>query len=326
MAFTDIPNVESFQTYLDIAFNNGKKAATSARQLKIDDKLRKSRHIERARIEAMGKSLISSLDMLLSRFPQIDDLAPFYLELIKATLDYDKFKQSLGALTWAKQQIKHVLAQTKQHLKATEGNMAPIRRSFSGRASSILKQIAEHFDYLEQCRKKLRSFPSLKTGRKTIVIAGAPNVGKSTLLALLTGSNPDTASYPFTTKELNLGYDPNGNQYIDTPGLLDRPLEERNTIELHGILALKYLATLIVFIIDPTENCGYTLKQQEHILSDIKQRFPQPVLIVSNKADTGQVYDKALAVSAKTQEGIAALKEQINEALAQMQDKTAPPA
>lgn len=315
MAFTDIPKIEDFQTYLDIAFRNGKSAATSARQLKIQDKLKKSRHIERIRIEAMGRSLINTFDTLQKRFPQLDDLAPFYHELVKCTLDYDEFKKSLGAITWAKQQFKRILDEHKKRLSRAEGGIVAIRKSFSGRVSSIAKQIKPNLDFLEKARKTLKTFPSLKTGRSTIVIAGAPNVGKSTLLAMLTGSTPETATYPFTTKTLNLGYDPDGNQYIDTPGLLDRPINERNTIEQHSILALKHLASLIIFIIDPTELCGYTIPEQQHLLNDIKKQFPQPVLLVSNKADTGATYKNALPVSAKTGQGIDQLKQEIISAL-----------
>ena len=41
-------------------------------------------------------------------------------------------------------------------------------------------------------------------------------------------------------------------QVIDTPGLLDRNPEERNTIELQAITALAYLNSAIIFILDPT--------------------------------------------------------------------------
>lgn len=322
MAFNDIPKIEDYQTYLDIAFKNGKNAATSARQERIQDKLKKSRHIEKIRVEAMARSLINTFDTMQKRFPQLDDLAPFYQELIKCTLDYDELKKSLGAITWTKQQIKRVLDEHKKRFARAEGGIVAIRKSFSGRVSSIVEQIKPNLDYLEKARKTLKTFPSLKTGRTTIVIAGAPNVGKSTLLAVLTGSNPETAAYPFTTKNLNLGYDADGNQYIDTPGLLDRPIAERNTIEQHSILALKHLASVIIFIIDPSESCGYPLPEQQHLYNDIKKRFPQPILLVSNKADTGQTYKNALAVSATTGQGIPELKEKITAALSQQASTT----
>ena len=314
VAFNEIPKVERVETYLDIAFNNATKATDAARSVEMGDKLRKSKHVEKIRIETIAKSLCSSLDLLLTRFPQIDDLAPFYYELLCATIDYGTFKQSLGAVLWAKHQIKSFeriylgqLSRVKEFplINAT-------RRAFYGRSTSVLKQIKKNLEFLEQCRKTMRRYPALKTGRVTIVIAGSPNVGKSSILARLTGSAPKTAPYPFTTQDLNLGYDEDGVQYIDTPGLLDRPLDERNPIELHAILALKHLASAIVFVIDPTETCGYTIKEQRNLLLDIKKRFELPMIVVSNKVDTGEKFEKSILVSAKTGEGIPELKRAIS--------------
>ena len=191
------------------------------------------------------------------------------------------------------------------------GQINKMRRAFSGRISSIMKQIRSNLAYLEQSRRIMKGYPSLKTKVNTIVIAGAPNVGKSTLLAILTGSKPQTATYPFTTKQLNLGYDAKGNQYVDTPGLLDRPLEKRNQIERQAVLALKHLAKVIVFVIDPTEACGYTVPEQQNLLTEIKKSFTQPVIVVSNKADTGAKFKHAIEISAKEGTGIEKLKKEI---------------
>jgi nucleolar GTP-binding protein len=49
-------------------------------------------------------------------------------------------------------------------------------------------------------------------------------------------------------------------QVIDSPGVLDRALEQRNTIEMQSITALAHLNSLIVFIIDISETCGYTIE------------------------------------------------------------------
>ena len=50
--------------------------------------------------------------------------------------------------------------------------------------------------------------------------------------------------YAFTTKSLFVGHTDYKYlrwQVIDTPGILDRPLEERNTIEMQVSLPLFYL-------------------------------------------------------------------------------------
>ena len=49
---------------------------------------------------------------------------------------------------------------------------------------------------------------------------------------------------------------------IDTPGILDHSLEERNTIEMQAITALAHLKAAVLYFTDMSEQCGYTLPQQ----------------------------------------------------------------
>ena len=38
---------------------------------------------------------------------------------------------------------------------------------------------------------------------------------------------------------------------VDTPGLLDRPMVERNNIEMQAIAALENIGDVLLFLIDP---------------------------------------------------------------------------
>ncbi len=158
--------------------------------------------------------------------------------------------------------------------------------------------------------KTIRNFPTIKKGF-TVAIAGMPNVGKSSLLRQLTSSTPEIRPYPFTTKSILVGYIEKGHrrlQVIDTPGILDRPIEERNPIEKQAVLALRELADLILFVFDPTETCGYTLDSQIELYAEIKENFKN-VVPVLNKMDMAEesviksiadgIGKKALKCSAK---------------------------
>lgn len=52
---------------------------------------------------------------------------------------------------------------------------------------------------------------------------------------------------------------------IDTPGILDHSLEERNTIEMQAITALAHLRAAVLYVMDVSEQCGYNLGQQVYI-------------------------------------------------------------
>jgi nucleolar GTP-binding protein len=151
------------------------------------------------------------------------------------------------------------------------------------------------------------------------VIAGYPNVGKSSLLRCLSAARPKIAQYPFTTKEIFVGHIERKKrhileryQLIDTPGLLDRPLSKRNDIEKQAVAALTHLADIIIFITDPTETCGYSLMDQSHLLSQLKKMFTDSTfIIVENKSDLKHSNTNNLKVSCQTGEGIDELIEKI---------------
>lgn len=105
----------------------------------------------------------------------------------------------------------------------------------------------------------------------------------------VTRADVEVQPYAFTTKSLFVGHTDHKYlrwQVIDTPGVLDRPLEERNTIEMQSITALAHLRAAVLYIIDISEQCGYSITQQVALFHSIKPLFAnKPVLIVMNKTD-----------------------------------------
>lgn len=51
-------------------------------------------------------------------------------------------------------------------------------------------------------------------------------------------------------------------QVIDTPGILDRPLEERNVIEMQAISALAQLHSSVLYFMDLSGECGHPISEQ----------------------------------------------------------------
>ncbi|MBI2134136.1 50S ribosome-binding GTPase [Candidatus Woesearchaeota archaeon] len=293
MNFQTLQKVEKSQFYLDVAIRKGKKEAQKIRESIKGDRLKKTVIIESERIKAVGRVLHGELSSIVRNFPKVDELDDFYKELVKCTIDYNKLKKSFGAVNWADQQSERLGRIYYGKIRASKDVKAVYthKNSYYGRVSSTVNQIKDELEFLESARKILKRFPSIKTGLTTIVIAGFPNVGKTTLLRSITGSEPEIAPYPFTTQGLMIGYaNINGKkvQFIDTPGLLDRPLEKRNRIELQSMLALKYLADAIIFVIDPTETCGYDVDEQLQLLEDVRKNFKIKVTIAINKHDISE--------------------------------------
>ena len=66
-------------------------------------------------------------------------------------------------------------------------------------------------------------------------------------------------------------------QVIDTPGILDQPLEDRNTIEMLSITALAHLRAAIVYVMDISEQCGESIESQLNLFNNIKPLFANKV-------------------------------------------------
>eukprot|EP00121_Abeoforma_whisleri_P009161 Awhi_evm1s8418 len=79
---------------------------------------------------------------------------------------------------------------------------------------------------------------------------------------------------------------------MDTPGILDHELEQRNTIEMQAITALAYLKACVLYIMDVSEECGHTITEQISLFNSIKVLFQnKPVVLVLNKIDLVRVED-----------------------------------
>lgn len=161
--------------------------------------------------------------------------------------------------------------------------------------ATICKRLKDPLVYLEQVRQHLGRLPSIDPNTRTLLICGYPNVGKSSFLKSVTRADVDVQPYAFTTKSLFVGhfdYKYLRFQAIDTPGILDHPLEEMNTIEMQSITAIAHLRSAILYFMDLSEQCGYSVSAQMALFNSIKPLFANKlVFIVINKTDVTKPED-----------------------------------
>ncbi|MEM0379505.1 MAG: GTPase [Nanopusillaceae archaeon] len=225
---------------------------------------------------------------LINLFPK-KNTNKFYLELLDLYIPIEKVFEAKRRLIFIRKKINEFYRNYKLKVKVYK-NKEDIRRlnkEFYGRVFSLLKRNKKYFNIVETIKEFYRNMPRIKD-LPTVVITGLPNVGKSTLLKKLTGSEPEISNYPFTTKDIMIGYikTPYSDiQVLDVPGILDREITKMNEIEKRAILALKYLANIIVFVIDVTETCGYKIEEQENVLRRILKLFKAKTYLYFSKAD-----------------------------------------
>jgi nucleolar GTP-binding protein len=287
--FANVPTIMTAEEIIDFAHNRSTKVSmkSSLRMKRVD----RSRIREVSRLQEFTRQVKIKLRDSVEQFPSIDRLHPFYSELVEILVGRDRLKQALGAVYNCIPPIDEIADKHLQALKLSDDfrQMKKTRRAAKGRISSILRATAENLDFIIEAKKTLSKLPGIAPDSPTIVCAGFPNVGKSTLVREVSTAEPEVAYYPFTTKSVIIGHlriRDNSVQVVDTPGVLDRPMAERNEIEREAIAALKYLAHVIIFMIDPSETCGWTLEQQLNLLKEVRRMFPlNPLLVVLNKVD-----------------------------------------
>ncbi|MHB8604297.1 MAG: NOG1 family protein [Thermoplasmatota archaeon] len=305
-SLSKIPTVMNAQQILDKAFRRAAKV-TVQHHLPFE----KLRTTEVGRMHSAQNTIDAVLTRYVHAFPSFDGLPSFYQELANLIVDLDRTKKALGALDWAR---RIVVERGEEAATAMRHSHNPIvirheKSKAYGRISSVLKQVDKDLKHLESARMELRRLPTIDTDLPTIVVAGYPNVGKSSLIRIVSTGKPKVANYPFTTKGVEVGFFEKRRvryQIIDTPGLLDRALDERNHIELQAVLALEHLAQVIVFLLDPSEHCGFPMKDQLALLASVQKAFPDtPLLIAENKSDLKRLGEKGrFVISTETREGV----------------------
>jgi nucleolar GTP-binding protein len=305
-----LPTVLFHDEIMDKAFHKASKVPENDR---IRSRLKRKKQHVTAKIDSVGDVVTSTLGNYVSSFPSLNQVHKFEAELIDLVVGSDKLKKSLGAVDWARKSIRSLHKEALKRVKNVRydkdySDLEAARRMFYGRVTSVLEQIANELKFLNSAREKLKRLPKIDPELTTIVVAGYPNVGKSLFVKNISSGKPTVAMYPFTTTQLNLGHmqiDNQRIQIIDTPGLLDHSFDKRNAIEHQAIMALRYLANLIIFILDPSEYCGYTLEDQYKLLEDIRKLFPEvKLLLIENKVDVLQSDSDNIKISALNKQGL----------------------
>ena len=202
------------------------------------------------------------------------NLTPQYLEAEK------RFKEA-GSAEDKVVALQEMMAIIPKH-KGTEKLRAELKRKMSAmRKESTQQKPASRKDF----------FLVEREGVRQLALVGAPNAGKSRLLASLTNSNPEVADYPFTTRAPAPGmmvYEDVKLQLIDLPPVSEVHME-------YWVPQLVRNADAILWIVDLSDDD--VLDQMEStmkILAEARIDLREAkTLIVGNKNDREGAPDRA---------------------------------
>jgi len=326
----DIPPVPTNQEFLDIVLSRTQRKLPT--QIRAGFKISRIRAFYTRKVKYTQETFSEKFGAILESFPRLQDIHPFHKDLLNTLYDADHFKIALGQLSTAKNLIETISRDYVRLLKYAQSlfQCKQLKRAALGRMATICKRLKDPLLYLDQVRQHLGRLPSIDPNTRTLLICGYPNVGKSSFLRSITRADVDVQPYAFTTKSLFVGhfdYKYLRFQAIDTPGILDHPLEEMNTIEMQSITAIAHLRSAILYFMDVSEQCGYSVKDQIQLFRSIKPLFSNKlVFLVVNKIDVTRPEDldaetqaelqgllksnevEMLQLSCNTQEGVQEVK------------------
>ncbi|PSQ42217.1 GTP-binding protein [Halobacteriales archaeon SW_7_68_16] len=296
--FEDLPTTSEAEALVDTAFS---RAARSG-------KAKTGLDGQRSMLQTAANVLSDNLDHVATSWPDFDTLHPFYYELADAVAGVDALRQHLSETTWASRKVDEIKTEYQSRLRDDVETAAKHRRQAFARMGDVVREVADNLAAIEDARADLARLPDVRPDEPTVVVAGYPNVGKTSLVNAATRADNEVATYPYTTTGLAVGHferDHVRYQLVDTPGLLDRPAEERNEIESQTVTALTHAADAVLFLVDASEACGYGLDAQLALRDEVRARFPDAGFhTVCNKADRSRDVTADHYVSVADGEGI----------------------
>jgi|TARA_B110000881_G_scaffold221114_1_gene248946 nucleolar GTP-binding protein len=312
----EIPTIATADELIDRALRRASRVEESVRNTDYRARLTAVR-----KIHSVADNIANPLHSYVKVFPSFDTIHPFDRSIIDLTVGVDKLRKALGAADWARKEVLMIGTRyvPKARARKSADNTMKIMSEAYTKMTNVVRQISKHLDFLISARSIFRNLPNVDTGQPLAVFAGAPNVGKSSLIRAISTGKPEVKSYPFTTKGVSLGHIKAKYEIIqvmDTPGLLDRPDSDRNDMEKQGIAALNHLEPVIVFLTDLSGTSGYTIDTQKALHAELKERYSDYNWVdVYSKSDINPEstldYSDAISVSVMTDTGIDKLKSEL---------------
>uniref|UniRef100_A0A9I9CNJ2 Nucleolar GTP-binding protein 1 n=1 Tax=Cucumis melo TaxID=3656 RepID=A0A9I9CNJ2_CUCME len=315
-AFQKLPMVMPSIDILHSALKTAKRVSPTKGIANI---AKRERNRGAKQLDTLMKELAVRLRTYLEGFPKKEYLHPYECSLIELTLGDGKYEEVLRKVDTLR---KKVVSLGKEHasLCAKSLTKRDAEESLSEVSSLLnkgMKKVEEAYihqakavDDLLHIAKTLRAMPVVDLDKPTLCLVGAPNVGKSSLVRILSTGKPEICNYPFTTRGILMGHIVLNYQHFqvtDTPGLLRRSddtfdielifpphlkkrnaslsinvdlinlssgsADDRNNLEKLTLAVLSHLPTAVLFVHDLSGECGTSPSDQFAIYKEMKERY-----------------------------------------------------
>ena len=340
-ALNRLPNVSPGEQLIASALKRASRV-TPNRGLK---EAARERSKGQKQLDALTSGVCTPLKGYVKGFPAPERLHPFERALLELTLSDKKYRTTIEQVDTLRKGLYGIGKGFSSQVTKTTGikDAEAVREQGFKEVEAFYRRSSRHVDDLKSIAQLLRRLPVAELETPTIALVGAPNVGKSSLVRVLSSGQPEVCNYPFTTKGIKMGHffiDEERHIVTDTPGLLARDDIDRNKIEMLTIATLEHLPTCVIFVTDLSGLSGTSIADQLKLREEIYNKFAHrrpwidvfskcalvPVLGGTHEKDMETLWGeeeiaeanraiaaipKAMSTSADEQLGIAELKDAV---------------
>ncbi len=268
--------------------------------------IKRKKSVTITRIKTLSNELYKRLLKIVKSLPSVDNIHPFYASVMEIWLSKDDYKRYIAKIHGAAKLVQRIAEDYILRIRSTKkteeipvkevlDTIDKLRIEAYGRISSVIESLSTELARLADLIRKMKKLPDYDPSLPAIVVSGPPNAGKSSFVKAVSNARVEIASYPFTTKNITFGhinFIENGiiigkAQIADTPGLFDRPINERKEPELLALNAIKYLADIIVFLFDGSYERVMDYDEQIRVYKTVREFLgrDKPAIIAINKVD-----------------------------------------
>ena len=126
------------------------------------------------KIKFTQQTISERFTAMLSDFPRLSDIHPFYSDLCNTLYDRDHYKLALGQINTARQLVDAVARDMIRMVKYGDSlyRCKCLKRAALGRMCTILKRQKASLSYLEEVRKHMSRLPALDPNTRTLLLCG----------------------------------------------------------------------------------------------------------------------------------------------------------
>ena len=133
------------------------------------------------KVKYVQVSVHDRFTLMLEDFPKLNDVHPFYSDLLNVLYDKDHYKLALGQINTARHLIDAIGRDYVRLLKYGDSayRCKQLKKAALGRMVTLIKKQKATFKYLEQVRQHLSRLPSIDPATRTLLLTGFPLIHKA---------------------------------------------------------------------------------------------------------------------------------------------------